>query len=145
MSEATAKLARSRAAIVQQLAHPRRREDGPGAPAAGAHSGTGAGARPGGGLWGNLEQAMHAWWRHHPAHMVVDLATPMVRSYARRKPLQMLGIAFLAGAGVAVARPWRLISATTLVVALLKSSHLPGVLMAAMSAADFQRDAEGPE
>ena len=64
----------------------------------------------------------------------------MLETYARRKPLQFLGIAAAAGAVIVVARPWRLISATGLVMALLKSSQLSGLVMSAMSAADFEKD-----
>jgi hypothetical protein len=43
-----------------------------------------------------------------------------------------------------IARPWRLISVTGLLVAVLKSSQLSSVLMSAMSAADFKKDHEPP-
>jgi hypothetical protein len=69
----------------------------------------------------------------------------MMRSYARRKPLQLLGISLLAGAALTFARPWKLISLTTLVVALLKSSQLSNLFMAAMSAADYRKDHDRPE
>jgi hypothetical protein len=72
--------------------------------------------------------------------MGVELATPVLSAYARRKPMQYLGIAALVGAVFVVAKPWRLISATGIVVALLKSSQLSGLMMSAMSAADFRRD-----
>ena len=48
---------------------------------------------------------MRAWWRHHPAHMALELATPALSGYARRKPVQFLGIAAAVGAVVLVARP----------------------------------------
>ena len=54
--------------------------------------------------------------------------------------MQFLGISALVGAVIVVTRPWRLISATGIVVALLKSSQLSGLLMSAMSAADFRKD-----
>jgi hypothetical protein len=41
---------------------------------------------------------------------------------------------------ILLARPWKLISATGLVVALLKSSQLSALVMSAMSAADLQKD-----
>ena len=77
--------------------------------------------------------------------MAVDLATPLMRSYARRKPVQLLGISLAAGAALTFARPWRLISLTTLLVAVLKSSQLSNVFMAAMSAADYRKDQERPD
>jgi hypothetical protein len=39
-----------------------------------------------------------------------------------------------------IARPWRLISATGLLMALVKSSQLSGLIMSAMSAADDPGD-----
>jgi hypothetical protein len=76
--------------------------------------------------------------------MAVDLATPLMRSYARRKPLQLLAISAAAGAALTFTRPWRLISLTTLIVALLKSSQLSHLLMAAASAADYRKDDRRP-
>jgi hypothetical protein len=68
-----------------------------------------------------------------------------MRDYARHKPAQLLGISLAVGAALAFARPWRLISVTTLLVAVLKSSQLSSLLMAAMSAADFKKDSDRPE
>jgi hypothetical protein len=149
MSDAGDRLARTRLAIIEQVqrrerrpggreerkrerehARARREAEGPGS----EYEDTGEG------WFGHVKQALGAWWRHHPAHMGVELATPLLESYARRKPLQFLGIAAAAGALIMVARPWRLISATGIVVALLKSTQLSSLLMAAMSAADFQKD-----
>jgi hypothetical protein len=146
MSEATDKLARSRQAIVEHIHRNERRHD-PRETASGASSGTAGGAstpnRPSGpdrGWLGTMRHALQAWWRYHPAHMVVDLTSPMLHSYARRKPVQLLAISMAAGAALTFARPWKLISITTLVVAVLKSSQLSGLLSAAMSAADYRKD-----
>jgi hypothetical protein len=88
---------------------------------------------------------VRTWWRYHPAHMVVDLATPMMRGYARRKPVQLLAISLAAGAVLTFARPWKLISVGTIIVALLKSGQMSHLLTAAMSAADYRKDASKPE
>ncbi|MES2634129.1 MAG: hypothetical protein V4669_14240 [Pseudomonadota bacterium] len=85
------------------------------------------------------QRAFGAWWRHHPAHLGVELATPMLSSFAARRPVVYLGTAAVLGAVIVVARPWRLISVTGLVVAILKSSQLSSMVMSAMSAADFDR------
>ena len=87
-----------------------------------------------------FRRAASSWWRHHPAHMGLELATPMLSAYASRKPGIFLGIAAALGAVFMVVRPWRLISLTGLIVALVKSSQLSSVVMSAMSAADFQKD-----
>lgn len=88
-----------------------------------------------GGWFASARRAAQAWWRHHPAHLGLELATPMLSQFASRKPAQFLAIAAVAGALIAVARPWRLISATGLLVALLKSSQMSSLVMSAMSGA----------
>jgi hypothetical protein len=150
MSEASEKLARSRQAILEYIARRQRRHDPReetaerfGEPPGFADEDDPP-EEPGGGWFAHLRHVVRTWWRYHPGHMAVDLATPLLRNYARRKPVQLLAISAAAGAALMIARPWRLISVTTLVVALLKSSQLSQVLMAAMSAADYRKDGEPP-
>jgi hypothetical protein len=144
MSNAGDRLARSRLAIIEQVQRRERRHDKgerarPAAPEAGEGSDDGGGSF--GGQWfSGIKHMASAWWRQHPARMGVDLVTPLLSDYARRKPVQFIGIAVGIGVVVAVARPWRLITAGGLLAALLKSSQLSGALMAAMSAADFRKD-----
>lgn len=152
MSDASNKLARSRQAILEHIARRQRRHDPREAPPEGYDDPYAAFAadddepyESGGGWFGRLRHAVRTWWRYHPAHMAVELVTPLMRGYARRKPLQLLAISAGAGAALTFARPWRLISLTTLIVALLKSSQLSHLLMAAMSAADYRKDNERPE
>jgi len=145
MSDAADKLARSRLAI---LDHIQRRDDGAEARRqrkreSGEQSWEqpepGSGPRA---WFASLKHAASAWWRHHPAHLGLELATPVLSDYAGRKPVQFLGIAAALGAVVMIARPWRLISVTGVLVALVKSSQLSSVVMSAMSAADFKKDHE---
>lgn len=150
MSEASDKLARSRQAILEHIARRQRRYD-PREESPAAYDDAQAAFAPeeepyrgGGGWFGRFQHAVGTWWRYHPAHMAVELTTPLMRSYARRKPLQLLAISAAAGAALTFARPWRLISLTTLVVAVLKSSQLSHLLMAAMSAADYREDNDRP-
>ena len=151
MSAASDKLARNRRAILEHVARRQRRHDPREQAAQGfseegyAFSGTAPPPDEGNGWFGHLRHAVRTWWRYHPAHMAVDLASPLMRGYARRKPLQLLAISLAAGAALTFARPWRLISLTTLIVALLKSSQLSNLFMAAMSAADYQKDHDRPE
>ena len=138
MSVASDRLARTRLAIVEQ-AHLRE-----GRPERGGSEREGA--QPSGdaqrsGWFGGIKRFVSTWWRSHPAHLGVELATPLLSNYARKKPWPFLGIAALVGAGLVVARPWRLVSATGLLVALMKSSQVSGLLMSALSAVDFRRDA----
>lgn len=155
MSEAAEKLARSRRAILDHVARRERRHDPrqvgpegavpPETEASYDPYGTYGGyEEPGGGWFDRVSHGVRTWWRYHPASSVAELALPLVRGYARRKPAQVLGISFAVGAALMLARPWKLISVTTLLVALLKSSQLSSLLMAAMSAADYRKDAERP-
>jgi hypothetical protein len=150
MSDGADKLARSRQAILEHIARRQRRHD-PREELAGQAFAEGFGypdeepPDPGSGWVGHLGHAVKTWWRYHPAHMAVELTSPLMRSYARRKPLQLLGISLAAGAALTFARPWKLISLTTLLVAVLKSSQLSHLFMAAMSAADYRKDHDRPE
>ena len=143
MSEAGDRLARSRLAIIEQ-AQGRRSERKRERDRSQAREDTGEAddgyEETGDGWLGHLRHALGTWWRYHPAHMGVEMATPLLAAYARRKPVQFLGIAAAVGAAIVVLRPWRLISATGIVVALLKSSQLSGLVMSAMSAADYRKD-----
>ena len=147
MSDAADKLARTRLAIIDHIQRRERRDKG----AESRHTNESAGqegweqSESGYGPSGWFASFKHAageWWRSHPAHLGLDLATPILSSYAARKPVQFLGIAAAVGAVVMIARPWRLISVTGLIVALVKSSQLSSVVMSAMSAADFKKDHE---
>ena len=149
MSEGADRLARSRLAILEHL---HQKERPPGRKAAGIanedpatgyeqdYENEAPAARRYGGWFGRIQHVTRTWWRHHPGHMALELATPTLSDYARRKPVQFLGIAAALGALVVIARPWKLMSATGLLVAVLKSSQLSGLVMSAMSAAEYERD-----
>lgn len=98
------------------------------------------------GWLGGVSAAARSWWRHHPAQLVVEMATPALQSYMRRRPFQVLAVSAGVGALLVVTRPWRLISLTTLVVAIVKSSQLSGVVMSALSDAQgWQKQQQGRE
>jgi hypothetical protein len=146
MSDAADRLARTRLAIIDQIQGRERRPEG-GEPERRRErkpaGDTAAKGQPddGASAWfGHVRRAASAWWRHHPAHLGLELATPALSAYASRKPLQYLGIAAAVGVVVVIVRPWRLISLTGLLVAIAKSSQLSSVLMSALSAADFHKD-----
>lgn len=138
MSEASDRLARSRLALVQHIQRKERKQEvreemTETAREAAAAEWEDDHGDPGPMGWlGRAQRAVAAWWRYHPAHMAADIATPVLASYARRKPAQMLGIAAVAGAVLMFARPWRLMSVSALILAVVKSSHLPGLLMSVM-------------
>jgi hypothetical protein len=156
MSDASEKLDRNRQAILEYVARRQRRHDPREEPAGRGFADGGpegdaeayADEEPpeaGSGWFEHLRHGVKTWWRYHPAHMAVDLASPLLREYARRKPVQLLGISVAAGAALTFARPWKLISVTTILVALLKSSQLSNLFMASMSAADYRKDHNRPE
>lgn len=96
-----------------------------------------AAASGGGGWFTRVSRAAKSYWRHHPARMGVQMATPLLSQFARRKPMAYVGIAAAAGALVMVARPWRLVSVTGVLIALAKSPQLAGVVMSAMQGSDY--------
>jgi hypothetical protein len=151
MSDAADKLARSRLALIEHIQRRERRDEKKETRRARVREQgeqgeqdwdqSDAGDDPA--RWfARFKRAAGAWWRSHPARLGLELATPVLSGYATRKPAQFLGISAAVGAIVMITRPWRLISMTGLIVALLKSSQLSSVVMSAMSAADFKKDDE---
>jgi len=82
---------------------------------------------------GRIKHAARMWWHRHPASAAVELASPLLSEYARAHPLKLLGISVAAGAALVVVRPWRMISASTLLVAAVKSSGLSNTLFTMLS------------
>ena len=148
MSNASDRLARTRLAIIEHV-HRKdgRRDRAQAMRARGEHEdgeqweAAEAAARSGGGGWlTRIQRAAKSYWRHHPARMGLQLAEPVLSSYAAKKPLAYVGVAAAAGAVFMVARPWRLISVTGVLVALAKSPQLAGVVMSAMGGGDWDEE-----
>jgi len=145
MSDAADKLARSRLAIIDQIQRRdvrkngresnNEREPGDGSTEEPNRNGFNRPAA----LFGHIKTIASAWWQQHPASLGVEIATPLLSSYASKKPVQFLAIAVAIGAVVMFARPWRLISLTSILIALVKSSQLSRVL-SAISTADFRKN-----
>ncbi len=134
------RLAQSRQAIAEHLKRKDRRSSPEPSPREGDGSAgpTGEDSSPRRRGWfGGVERAVKSWWRHHPAHLAVEVATPALQSYARKHPAQLVAMGAGVGVLLAVTRPWRLISATGLAVALLKSSQLPNMLLSMLASHDF--------
>ncbi|MBC5765396.1 hypothetical protein [Ramlibacter albus] len=148
MSDAANRLAASRMAIVDQVHRRQRRHDPrhdeahPNEEPAWIDEPPPA---PGAGWLGRVQHALRMWWRYHPAHMAVDVAAPILHGYARRKPVQLLAISAGVGAAIMFLRPWKLVSLTTIAIAIVKSSQLSNVVLSALSAADFEHDQQRPE
>jgi ElaB/YqjD/DUF883 family membrane-anchored ribosome-binding protein len=78
--------------------------------------------------WAGFAQSTaKSWWTEHPARTAASLAQSAAESYTRRKPFAALAIAAGVGAGLVIARPWRLVSASALVLGLVRSSNLTGM------------------
>lgn len=143
MSAGSDRLDRSRLAILEHLHRKDQRRHPPSDASLDGHESgegqAGPGPRPRprrhkpGSWMEKAREALDNWWRYHPAHMAVDIARPALTSYARRKPVQYLGIAAAAGAVVLLLRPWKLISVTGVLVALVKSPQVAGLVMSALS------------
>lgn len=145
MSDAADRLARSRLALIEFVHRKEIRKDKRAQNALNEHeegeqweAAESAAASAHGGWFSRVKTAAKVYWRHHPARMGLQLAEPMLAEYARRSPGTYLGISAAAGALFVIARPWRLISVTGVLVALAKSPQLAGVVMSAMSGADVE-------
>lgn len=130
------KLARSRLAIINQLhggKQPEQRDGGAEPPEEPGTQVVGADESSLRQRLGVMSGTAKAWWSHHPVQLVINLATPSLQAYMRRKPFLVLGVAAGIGATMVVTRAWRLISLGTVVVALLKTSQFSGAVLSALS------------
>lgn len=128
------RLAITRAALVKQMAQGGRHEDGYPYDDSDVLGRNSTSASAGGGAWKVVKRALQAWWEHNPAHLVVDLARPVLARYAVKKPLQLLGLSAGIGAAAVLVRPWRLVSLTGLALAALKSSRVSSVVLSLITA-----------
>lgn len=106
-----------------------------GAYASSADAAAAAGASSEGvkGLWRTLRRTAKAWWRSHPAHLAVEVGQPMLDKYAATHPLKLLAISAAIGGAVVLAKPWRLISVTGLLIAALRSTQVSGLVSSLFS------------
>ena len=89
-----------------------------------ASDATGTGHSHGNSNWNVIKKSAQAWWHHHPAHVAFDVAKPVVESYTRKHPLQVLGIATGLGAAAVWIKPWRLVSVGGLAALALRSTNI---------------------
>ncbi|MDR6537373.1 hypothetical protein [Variovorax soli] len=72
------------------------------------------------------------WWRRHPANAAGQLARPLIERYARERPAQLMVAAAGAGALIVLIRPWRLLSITAVLAAVLKTSDVADLVTTLM-------------
>jgi hypothetical protein len=68
------------------------------------------------------------WWRRHPAHAVGQLARPVLEHYARQEPAKLMAVAAATGAVLVLVKPWRLLSVTAVLAAVLKTSDVADIV-----------------
>ncbi len=85
--------------------------------------------RESGGNWALVKRGLKSWWHHHPANLAIDVAKPIIGSYAKKHPVQLIGIAAAVGAAAVVLKPWRLISLGGIALAAMKSSDVTNIVM----------------
>ena len=127
------RLAISRRAIVDQLQGPRRERE-PGAETVQALPPTRRKTAAFEGVqWFQVTRLlMQRWWRRHPANAAGQLARPLLERYAREQPGRLMAAAAGAGALVVLVKPWRLLSVTALLAALLKTSDVADLVTTLM-------------
>ena len=83
--------------------------------------------------WGPVARKVALrWWRRHPANAVGQVARPLLERYAREQPAKLMALAASVGALAVLVRPWRLLSVTAVVAALLKTSDVADVVTTLM-------------
>jgi hypothetical protein len=83
--------------------------------------------------WVGMARSMaRRWWRRHPANAVGQLARPLLGRYAREQPAKLMAIAAATGALVVLVRPWRLLSVTAVLAAVLKTSDVADIVTTLM-------------
>lgn len=85
------------------------------------------------GLWRAVRRATSAWWRSQPACLAVDVVQPVVERYAKANPLKLIGLSAAAGAVLVIAKPWRLISVTGVLIAALRSTQMSSLIASVLS------------
>jgi hypothetical protein len=79
--------------------------------------------------WVSMARSMtERWWRRHPAHAMGQLARPVLEHYARKEPAKLMAIAAATGAALVLLKPWRLLSFTAVLAAVLKTSDVADVV-----------------
>lgn len=85
--------------------------------------------RAGNNVWLSMGRSVvERWWRRHPAHAVGQLARPLLENYARKQPAKLMAAAAATGAVLVLVKPWRLLSVTAVLAAVLKTSDVADIV-----------------
>ena len=87
-----------------------------------------------------IKHLARMWWHRHPASAIADLASPLLDDYAKTHPFKLLGASALTGAALIIIRPWRMVSASALLIAAVKSSGLSNTLLTMLSSMAYHPD-----
>ncbi|MDH6166607.1 hypothetical protein M2282_001754 [Variovorax boronicumulans] len=80
-------------------------------------------------VWASVARSVaQRWWRRHPAHAMGQLARPLLEHYARKEPAKLMAAAAATGALLVLVKPWRLLSVTAVLAAVLKTSDVADVV-----------------
>ena len=79
-----------------------------------------------------VRNLIERWWNRHPVNAAGQLARPLLEHYARQNPVKLLAISAGIGALVILTKPWRLLSATALLAAFLKTSNVADMVTTLM-------------
>ena len=83
--------------------------------------------------WASVARnVVQRWWRRHPANAAGQLARPLIERYAREQPAKLIAAAAGAGALIVLIRPWRLLSITAVLAAVLKTSDVADLVTTMM-------------
>jgi len=83
--------------------------------------------------WASVARnVIQRWWRRHPANAAGQLARPVIERYAREQPAKLIAAAAGTGALLVLVRPWRLLSITAVLAAVLKTSDIADLVTTLM-------------
>ncbi|MDM0010595.1 hypothetical protein QTI51_37775 [Variovorax sp. J22G73] len=73
------------------------------------------------------QSVVGSWYRRSAISTALQLAEPVLKAYARKHPAKLVAYAAGTGALLWVAKPWRLLSITTVLGLILNSSRMSDV------------------
>lgn len=83
--------------------------------------------------WASVARnVVRRWWRRHPANAVGQVARPLLDRYAREQPAKLVAAAAATGALLVLVKPWRLLSITAVLAAVLKTSDVADMVTTLM-------------